>query len=827
MSSITNSIKYGYRFVVACCLFAAHTAQGAPPASDAAHQFRIEAQALRTALDAYSEQSRMQLFYSTDLVKAKKTTGVSGKLSNKEALQKLLKGSGLNFKVIDDNTITLEKMDKSKLTVENLMAAAGPFVLAEAGPEEKPYIGPVEQVDMTVRGGDWTGYNALNAYTGTKTDVSLFDTPESIQVVPKVVIDDQQAIGLGNVLQNVSGVSQGWGFGAAANETFQIRGFANSSIYRDGILTPNSTNISLANAARVEVLKGPAGMLYGRTEPGGLINVITKRPQQDAYYSLQQQFGSYDTYRTLLDATGSLSKDGTLLYRLNYEHLDSNSFRDYVFDNRDFVAPSLTWHISEDTQLDLDFMYQNRETINDSGIPYDLQLTGVVPGKIPFNFFRNEPTDYNNSEFYEGDVTLTHRFNEDWKIRSRFSIIRSNAATAQTSSNGAADDRGDLVRGFLKTADEFESEYGTVDVTGHFSTWELDHTLLVGADFYHASLSNASSPYRSGADGVPTVNVFHPVYGFTGFLDDPIGPFSETKNEWYGIYIQDQIALWEQWQLLFGSRFDHAEFKAGGQKKRVDEFSPRVGLLYHPVSWLGIYADYVETFNAVNRGTTVSGAIPDPEQSREYEVGLKGEWMEGRLSANLAFYELTKTNVQTPLPAPFQNKVAVTGEQRSRGIELDIRGQLTDFWNIIATYAYTDTEVTKDSAPLDVVIGSSGSGNEGNRFANVPRHAGSVWTTYDFTGLGVRGFSAGAGVFLASNRAGNIDNSFTLPGYARVDTMLKYQHKIGPSNISLQFNIENLLDKEYIASSNGFASFIHQTMPGTPRTFLGSVKVEF
>lgn len=249
--------------------------------------------------------------------------------------------------------------------------------------------------------------------------------------------------------------------------------------------------------------------------------------------------------------------------------------------------------------------------------------------------------------------------------------------------------------------------------------------------------------------------------------------------------------------------------------------------MYHPFSWLGIYGDYVKTFNAVNQGTTISGSIPDPEKSKEYEVGLKGEWLGGKLSANLAFYNLTKSNVQTPLPTPFVNKVAVTGEQRSRGIELDLRGELTDYWNLIASYAYTDANVTQDSGAFDPVLGSSGPGNIGHRLANVPRNSGSVWSTYDFTRLGAQGFSAGAGVFLASDRAGNIDNSFKMPGYARVDTLLKYQHTIGPSNVTLQFNIQNLFDKEYIASSNGGFAFIHQTMPGAPRTFLGSVRVEF
>lgn len=790
--------------------FAMPVAAQAQEASAEAAHYSIPPGSLEQSLNRFASQAGIAISMDADKIKNLTASRLEGNYSVETGLTALLKHSGFTFERNKSGYVLVQKNTSQKS--------------GNAATQILPEI----RITSTSEN---MSYNHPNAATATKTNASVFDTPVTVQVVSKTVMNDQQAIDLGSVMQNVSGVSQGFNFGVNTNETFQIRGFENDSIFRDGVLTPNNNAISLANAQRVEVLKGPAGMLFGRTQPGGLVNVVTKRPQREAYHSLQQQFGSYGTYRTLLDTAGALNKDGTLLYRVNYEHLDSNSFRNFVFDKRDFIAPSLTWHITQDTQLDLDFMYQNRKSTTDSGIPYDLQRSGVIPGKISRSFRGNEPTDFNNSEFYEGDATLTHRINEDWKLRGRFSIINSDIATAQTSSNGNTNLIGDLDRGFLRTADNFESKFGTVDLTGRLTTGPLQHTLLLGADYYHSTNANRFSPYRSDADGVPTINVFNPVYGFTGFLNDPLGPANKTKNEWVGVYLQDQIALWDKWQLLLGSRFDHAEFgvsdSSSNSGKQVNEFSPRAALLYRPLSWLGIYANYAHTFNAVNRGTTVSGDLPDPEKSREYEVGLKGEWMDGKLFANLAFFDLTKSNVQTPLPTPFVNKVAITGEQRSRGIELDLRGQLTDYWNIIATYAYTHTEVTKDSAPLDTVIGSSGAGNTGNRFTNVPRNSGSIWTTYDFSGIGVRGFSAGAGVFAASKRTGNIDNSFNMPGYARVDMMLKYQRKIGPSNVIAQFNIRNLLDKEYIVSSNGFASFIHQTLPGAPRTFLGSVMVQF
>ena len=205
------------------------------------------------------------------------------------------------------------------------------------------------------------------------------------------------------------------------------------------------------------------------------------------------------------------------------------------------------------------------------------------------------------------------------------------------------------------------------------------------------------------------------------------------------------------------------------------------------------------------------------------EFGLKGEWLDGKLRSTLAFYELTKTNVKTPLPAPLSNFSATTGAVRSRGIEFDLQGQLTEYWNVIGTYAYTEAMIVSGSDDP-----SSGIGATGNRLENIPRNASSLWSTYDFSKFGVQGFSAGAGVYLVGNRAANSANTFDLPGYGRVDTMLKYRHKVGPSNVTVQFNIENLLDKEYYASNNGAGNFVQQqTMPGASRTYMGSVKVEF
>lgn len=774
------------------------------------NQFDLPSTDLASALNSYAEETGMELSYPASMVAGSKSMPLKGSYGFKEGLNELLRGTGLTYRMTGENSVALQKV-----------------ATTDSPQSSTPTLKP-----MTVsskRNTESQGYSVSNATTGTKTDTPLFDTPISVQVVPKAVIDDQQAIGLENVLKNVSGVAKNWGFGADGNENMYIRGFANGvdsqgNIYRDGVLTPN-TPISLANAERVEVLKGPSAMLYGRAQPGGLVNIVTKRPQTEAYYSLQQQFGSFDTYRTLMDATNKITEDGSLAYRVNYEHLDAGSFRDNHPTTRDFVAPSLTWKITNKTQLDLDFMYQNVKAVTDSGIPYDLQLSGVIPGKIPFNFSGNEPTDYANKESYTGGVTLTHEFNQDWKVRAKYSTHNQISLVGQTASNGNADLLGNLARSYSKSSTDFSNQYGTLDITGHFATGPFKHAVLMGADYYHSGVASRSV-FR--AAGVPNINVFNPVYGFNAFSNIPFNAGNDLDNDWFGLYAQDQISLWDQWHLLMGGRFDNAKTSRynlqgiANNHTDTDNFSPRIGLLYQPVSWLGAYVNYVNGFNAFNPGTPLNGGSFEPERSKEMEFGLKGEWLDGRLHSTLAFFELTKTNIKSQLPAPFTNFYATTGAARSRGIEFDLQGQLTDYWNMVATYTYMEAMVTQgNNSPF------SGVGQAGNRLENIPRNAASLWSTYDFSKFGIQGFSAGAGVYLVGERAGNVDNSFNIPGYARVDSMLKYRHKVGPSNVTLQFNIENLLNKEYMASSNGYGNFIHQTMPGAPRTYLGSVKVEF
>ena len=810
--------------------------------ADDAKQYHIPAQPLNNALLKFSADSGVEALFAVEEMRGLNSNALEGSMTSVQALTRLLQGSGMTYRFGDaNNTVTIE----SPTSNFRKMAAIKKLQASQTSSED------VTLPIITVEGGagnlyndpNWatdpynTDYTRPNSTTATKTDTPIFDTPVSVQIVPKQVIQDQQAINMQDALNNVSGVfadhgSQG---GSFSEDSFLIRGFPTqkagfSTAYRDGYLSLLGGRFSLANVEQIEVLKGPAAFLYGRLEPGGLINIVSKRPQALPYYSLQQQFGSYNQFRTLADLTGPLIQDGSLTYRLNFEYFTSDSFRDFQFADRKFFAPSLIWHISDKTSVDLDFLYQREASRPDPGLP----VIGGRPEALPKNRWIGEPTDRFSTEYHATSVTLKHQFTDAWKATGRFSYAKDvGINNTQIFPAGPLDEDpnsptyGVLQRGYFNFPNSVRDTYlGTINITGKFKTNWLDHTLLIGGDYFNRKDGGSKAGvFTLPGDPVnpPPLNLFNPSYGLAGFdtsqLPPPFDPFA-TKQDWWGIYLQDQIAISDKLHLLLGGRFDDASLQQGTDSKINDrKFSQRYGLLYHPVSWLALYGSYAEGFNAANSGRVISGK-PAPELSQQYEAGIKGEWLEKRLNASLAFYELTKMNVAVPIKDQLlaaQGFVDLVGEARSQGIEFDVAGQVTPNFRLIATYSLTDALTTNDRDD------NGGLGNTGKRLAAVPRHAGSFWGNYDFSNLGAPGFNSGLGLYAVGKRAGNNENTYDLPGYVRLDAMLKYSKKIGLSKVSAQFNVRNFLDKGYFTTGggNGFA------IPAEPRTFLGSIRVEF
>ncbi len=619
----------------------------------------------------------------------------------------------------------------------------------------------------------------------------------------------------------------------------------------------------MANVEAVEVLKGPAAILYGLVEPGGMVNVITKQPQATPYYALNQQFGSYNLYRTTADATGPVAGNKDVLYRMNMSYQNSGSYQDFVGKEDIFLAPVLRWNISPKTQATVEFEYNRQHQGLASSFNPNLggQLLNIP---ISRNYGAYSPA---TTETFFGSLNWSHQFNDDWAIKHRFSANQRSFSANYTNPQFAVDstlyeaifNNGNPING-LNGVNVYRETFGetsqnntystNLDLTGHFDTLGLKHTLLLGGDYYR--LNNAARTLRPGLGQFSMVDPFNPVnpgISVPGPGDNSGGTQQQTDQ--YGLYGQDQIKLPYDVHITGGLRYQYihqntlstqAGYADATVVQSVDAVTPRVGILWHPQSWVSLYANYAENFGA-NTGLvwSASGQFTPvaPTSASQYEGGIKTEFFGGRLRATLAYFDLTKTNVAAGDPAhPYDcggSCSLAIGAIRSRGPELDIQGEILPGWNAIATWANTDIIVTKTNANNDPLNGL----NVGDRMINVPRNTASFWSTYELQQSDLKGLKFGGGVTVRDGQMGLGGQSFSgplpaikTPGFATLGLMAAYTRAIGRSKITVQLNIDNLLDKRYYTNITGYlndpagisgayASY------GAPRTAMGSISIQY
>jgi iron complex outermembrane receptor protein len=833
------------------------------------HTFNIGKQPLYSALNAIAEQGGVQFVYTDEMVKGLSSPGVSGQLSTEDALNKVLEGSGLGYRFNNGNTITLEA---KPVQIPSLN---------QTEPTSLPKVNVVGNAVYDVKDPYNQDYVLPDASVGTKTDTPIIETPLSVQVISKQVLKDQQVIRLEDALNNVSGVTTSANpsnlFGGTTQSIF-LRGFSSSTYMRNGFrLQQGSASREMANVEAVEVLKGPAAILYGQVEPGGIVNIVTKQPLETPYYAASQQFGSYDTYRSTIDTSGPLSKNKDVLYRVNLSYENSGSFRDFVGREDVFFAPVLRWNISPKTQVTFEMEYNHLHQGLDS------QFVPVLPGfnmPISRNYAGYNP---GTTETIFGGINWSHQFNDDWTLKHRFSVNQQSIIAQYTQTNfsgtktflqnliggagvdsslDALPDGSYVARTFNTSAgDQYNTMSNNMDLVGHFDTAGLKHTLLLGGDYYGLDTTfNEGSPLPvfPGAGYFSYVPLNNPAGAATPF--GPSVPFGPTKNktDQYGVYIQDQIKLPYDVHVTGGIRYQNIHQTSlieqsqayGGvtslSASTQDAVTPRVGLLWHPKNWLSLYANYAESFGPNSGLTFVSpgfGKIVNPTSAAQYEGGFKFAFFEDKLRATLAYYDLTKDNIAVPDPNQTHNCgagpgtcVIALGEVRSRGPELDIQGEILPGWKVITTWANVDIIVTKSNPNGDPVSsGTNGAAySVGSRLTNVPRNTGRIWNTYEVQGTDYKGISFGGGVTL---RDGQLVPDQTLPanapmakipGYATLDLMAGYSRKVGDAKISIQFNVNNLLDKQYLTAaynqSAGNGTWVNF---GTPRTFMGQISVQY
>jgi len=698
---------------------------------------------------------------------------------------------------------------------------------------------------------DPKAYKVLDAATATKTDTPIMEIPASIKVVPQAVLRDQQVVRVDQALQNVSGVvtapsNQG------GSDAFLIRGFYNDTIYRDGFFMPSAlgggtSKRDTANLDRIEVLKGPGSILFGRAEPGGIVNLVTKQPLDTPYYSVQQQIGSFDFYRTTVDATGPVTQDKSILYRVNMAYENAHSFRDFMKNNRFFIAPVVSWRPDQHTRVNLEFEYQHYNDAVDPGLPpigavplaqIAPDLAALYPNRmiqygfpapVPRSRYVSEPlTSRSSGDRFLSGINMTRELNENWKLLTRFTGEWWRFGASNSLFFGPANNDGTLDRFFNLVPPGAQSNryYGTVNLTGKIDTFGVKHTLLFGYDYFHINdyLENDCCA------AAPAFNIFapaylpYPVFANPAIYADPANPFGKIgySQVWSGYYFQDQIELPYNIFLVGGLRYDDASgTNTIGHylTSKDNKVSPRGAILWRPVPWLSVYGSYTENFGASNALFRPRDANMAPTQTaQQWEGGVKAELLDGKLLATASYWDLTKNNIGTPDPVnPIYTRAI--GQAETRGVEFDLSGEILPGWRVIGAYTYMPyAKITKD------VGFDGGPGFTGNRLYLAPTNYGSLWSTYEFQpGHQLAGLKVGGGFQAMDERFGDPGNTYKLPGYAIFNLMGSYAFNALGRKFTAQLNIDNLFDRTYYVGTNS-GSFI---TPGTPQKFLGSIRMEF
>jgi iron complex outermembrane receptor protein len=681
------------------------------------------------------------------------------------------------------------------------------------------------------------GYNAQSSTAGSLVDVPNLDLPSSIDVIPEDLRQDQQALQIDDLLRDIGGAVKSGN--QQYPDAFFLRGFEiTSQDYRkNGFLDPSPTPRDFCNVERIEVLKGPASMLYGGGQPSGMIDLITKKPLDTAMYQGGVQFGSYNLERYTIDATGPIDTGKSLLYRINAAYEDDDSFRDFGFVERSFVSPSVTWVLDHDTTLNWEGEYSNDRRRLDTGLA---AINGQL-GTLPSSRFLGEPTDFQHYTDYRQTLMCTHRINEDWSWNlGGYSVFYGGPSSVTypvAYVDGMIPPLGnDVFFRARENIDPWQENYQSViaNVSGKFSNGTVTHNVVLGTEQGWLSENGFRAEQSIPSATDPTtwlaIDAVHPIYDNPNFgLPNPATPFlfdsTYTENR-HGIYVQDMIDLGEHWKVLTGVRYDHVDTMFDREiaiqglfddrvktDQAFDHGSPRVGLVYQPIpEKLSYYVMYSDSFDPPGGGPRLTIEPLKPELGQTWEAGIKAKPLD-KLTLSAAAFYITKQNITTDLfNAPFFETEQI-GRQRNQGVELDAIGQLTERWSIQTNWCYVDTLLMDPTNPLF----------DGEPARGVPHNTINVWNRYNVIQEKDRTLGFGLGVIYVGERLGDYlppgTPQFFLPGYTRWDAGVYYRR----GRLDTALYLENLFDAQYYTSSISE----YQVMPGAPFTVRAQVAYRF
>lgn len=702
-----------------------------------------------------------------------------------------------------------------------LLNPAGLQAAAAVESEEQEANPAMEEVLVTGRAQKF--YRVDDTTFATKTPTDVFDIPQSVQVLTRQLIEDQAARDTRDLYRSISGVT----FFSYSGVTF--RGFRQDEVRYDGVRGDPFAGFSvpqLFNIDRVESLKGVSGMLYGAGEPGGLINYVTRKPGFEPGGNIEITTGNRDLYGVSGESTGPLSDQ--LAYRVGGFYEEEDSFRNNAGSETRILTTALTWQPGSDTAITGQLSYYDIEFQGNRlrGVPVD----GAGNFLTDISWNTNEASDFLALEALIGQVNLQHRFSDDLSANLTVRYVDNDERQQYHESRGPAAPGSTLYLREFRDQERSNEEYSLAADFVFQRQWAgVDHTLLFGGDAYQsentfaARTARQSNPLNPAASSGPVLplDLLDPQYGLSGFelLRDDLDaiPYRRSAGEVsrYGIYLQDQIALSEHWQLVGGVRYDDYQDKdlASDESTSDSAASLRGGIIYKPVDHVSLYLSYGEGFQPQGVIDDQDGGPFDPEEAQQIEAGVKAELLGGRLLAGVAAYEMVKDRVLVGNPDPAAGtgdipRLLQIGEVTSRGLEMDLVGDITENWTFQANYAYNDARIT-GGPPGSIGLAV------GNRFPNAPEHAVGLWTRYD---IGALNSAIAGGIDYVGERVSISDQK--VQSYTTVD--VSWITDFDPWKF--QVNIRNLFDKEYAASG-----FIERTghFPGEPFTVVAQVSRDF
>lgn len=659
------------------------------------------------------------------------------------------------------------------------------------------------------------GYRATRTSTASKSDVPIKEEAQSVQTVTPQLIQDYEVRTLDDASKFVSGVTQSNTL-AGTKDAFVKRGFGSNndgSIFRDGVRSNLSHNFD-ATAERVEVLKGPASLLYGALEPGGLINVVSKQPQYQPLTTLSGSAYSEGGGNLGVDTTAPLGDSG-FAYRLIAERQSEDYWRNYGVDQHTLVAPSLSW-TGERASLTLAYSY------NDYTGPVDRGTVFVNghPSSASYDKRLDEKWAQTKGITETASARYEYQLSDDWKTRLIYAWNndRYSLDFAQPVSLAA---NGNLLRTANGAHYDYETTYASWDFIGRQELLGQRHDLLVGLD-HEDNDQYRGNTYRNNNASRRNININAPVYGSLAApsLLSTTQSDQDSNLESTSLYFKDNWHLNDRWILVLGGRYQaFKQYSDQGLGRdyvvNLDKHDhaalPLAGVVFQATDTLSLYGNYSRSF-VPNTTVDDRGNTFDPEEGRSFEVGAKYDLTPG-LNLNVALYDIEKKNVVTTSSVNGVSISEAAGKVGSRGVEVDLTGRLAERWDVVATYAYDHTEVLDDPS------------NEGNRLTQAPKHSGSLYLTHHLlvpSNLG--GWHLGGGARYVGERAGDAANSFYMSSYTVADAFLRWDLPVTGYQTRLQLNVDNLFDKEYYPSS---ANSPLQVAVGEPRTARLSATVSF